>query len=186
MTNSPYKGMKKEEIIKINPKWKNCGFKKGILPKNWNVFKKGNQYAKGNKPNSTSFKKGHIPWNSEKHYTNIKLKGNQYGKKNKGIPKSNKTKEKFRIAAQKRILRMFGGPNIGLNEKRILKEIELSNNIKFIKQFPINGYFVDGYNKKLNLVVEVDEKPKTSKREKERENYIKKKLNCKFIRIKDY
>ena len=28
-----------------------------------NSYLKGNQFAKGNKPNSTSFKKGQIPWN---------------------------------------------------------------------------------------------------------------------------
>lgn len=77
-------------------------------------------------------------------------------------------------------------PRIGKNEKRILNEIELSLKNRIIRQYEVYGYFVDGYIKKLNLVIEIDEKPKISKREIRREWEIKKELNCRFIRIKDY
>ena len=40
---SKYKGMKKEDILKVSPKWKNCGFKKGNIP--WNKGKRGLQKA---------------------------------------------------------------------------------------------------------------------------------------------
>jgi len=79
-------------------------------------------------------------------------------------------------------------PCIGKHEKQILDEIELSNNIKIIRQFLIIGYWLDGYCKKLNIAFEIDEKFHKNKpeKDKEREKNIKKELNCQFIRIADY
>ena len=77
-------------------------------------------------------------------------------------------------------------PMIGHNEKKILDELEEELNYKIIRQYQIEGYFVDGYIKELNLCIEVDEKPKNKERDIEREKIIKEKLNCKFLRIEDY
>jgi very-short-patch-repair endonuclease len=76
-------------------------------------------------------------------------------------------------------------PNIGKHETQILDELELSNNLKLIRQYEVDGYFVDGYCKDLNLVIEVDERLKCRDKDIRREKYIKKKLNCKFLRIRD-
>ena len=60
--------------------------------------------------------------------------------------------------------------------------------IKIIRQFPIIGYFVDGYCKEKNIVIEVYEKfhERQRAKDKKREDDIINKLKCKFIRIKDY
>lgn len=97
---------------------------------------------------------------------------------------------KQRISLIKHIKEFRGNvrPNIGKHEKQLLDEFELSNNLKLIRQFYIKdlGYFIDGYYKELNLVVEIDEKPKIKERDIKREKEIKEELDCEFIRIKDY
>lgn len=77
--------------------------------------------------------------------------------------------------------------NIGKNEKQILDELELSFGYKIIRQFEIEGYFVDGYCRELNLAIEVDEEYHNEYREEDnlRQREIRDKLNCSFIRIKD-
>ena len=81
------------------------------------------------------------------------------------------------------------GFSIGKHETQLLDELELSNNIKIDRQYTINGYIVDGYCKKLNIIFEIDESyhnnKKYKQRDKIRQRNIEKELNCKFIRIKD-
>lgn len=81
-------------------------------------------------------------------------------------------------------------PNIGVNEKLFLDELEKHLRIKILRQYYIDGYFVDGYIPKLNLVIEIDEdkhlRKKKISRDLERQRYIQNKLNCNFIRIADY
>ena len=105
----------------------------------------------------------------------------------KGRHHSSKTKYKQRLSAIKYIKESRGNisPNIGKHEKDILNEIEKQLNIKIIRQYFINGYFVDGYCKENNTVYEIDERIKNKPREIERENYIKNKLKCDFCRIND-
>ena len=78
-------------------------------------------------------------------------------------------------------------PRTGKNERQILNFIQTQNNIKLKRQYLIDGYFIDGYDKENNVVYEVDEKHhhtlKQKKKDKEREKYIKNKLKCKFIRL---
>ena len=191
---SKIKGKTREEIIKIFPKWKNCGFKKGEKRPEQSFRMKGNKLAIGHKPWNKDLPKGE----TFKHYKEGHPKLNlgkrnlwlsEYNKNNSARlkkPKSEETKQKFRIAAQKRIMRMFGGPNIGRNEKQILDKLEEQYNYKILRQYSVDGYFVDGYIPEKNLIIEVDEKPKVKERDLERENYIKEKLNCEVVRIKDY
>ena len=95
-------------------------------------------------------------------------------------------KRKQREARIKQILEIGGGPNIGKHEKQILDFIEPSIGFPIIRQYIVNGYFVDGYCPERNIVFEVDERLKNTKRDIQRQKEIESKLNCKFIRIKDY
>jgi len=62
-----------------------CSYKAkvGTINRN-NDYLKGNQFAKGNKPNNTSFKKGHKAWNKEKKGTHFSPK-TEFKKGQKGI-----------------------------------------------------------------------------------------------------
>jgi very-short-patch-repair endonuclease len=120
-----------------------------------------------------------------------KAKGNKNGignKANTGKKLSEETKRKQRLSAINYINLHSKGiqPHLGKNEKQILDRIEQEFNYRIIRQYFIDGYFVDGYIPEINCVIEIDERPKTKQRDIDRENYIKNKLNCKFVRIKDY
>jgi len=129
----------------------------------------------------------------EKKATQIKKKKSlSMNGKNKGANCSKETRKKKRISALRYIAtkRANGDritPNIGLNETNILNYIEKQNNIKLKRQYYIDGYFLDGYDAINNTAYEVDEKhhhsEKQKKRDKERQEYIINKLNCKFIRL---
>jgi len=134
-----------------------------------------------------SFKKGYTPWN--KNLTK-KIDKRLSGGRKVGYKISNESRRKMRISAInyiKKNCKEFK-PRIGKNEKQILDEIEKELNYKIIRQYYIKnfGYFVDGYIPELNLVIEVDEVPKNKEKDIIRETEIKQKLNCQFLRIKDY
>lgn len=82
----------------------------------------------------------------------------------------------------------FYVPNIGKNETKLLNEIEYQDDISIIRQYPVCGFFVDGYCKETNTVYEIDEKHHERQKEKdlERQRTITEFLGCEFIRIKDY
>jgi len=77
----------------------------------------------------------------------------------------------------------------GKNEEIILKDIEKSNNIVLERQYYICGYYVDGYDKNNNVVYEVDEWHHKRRKSKlfdiQREEKIKKELNCQIVRINE-
>jgi len=81
-------------------------------------------------------------------------------------------------------------PMFGRNEIQILDQIEVEFDIFIERQYPIIGYFIDGYDKQNNIVYEIDEKahlsPNKKKRDILRQENIINKLNCQFVRIKDY
>lgn len=101
---------------------------------------------------------------------------------------SNESKEKMRKARFDYIKRVCGivCPNIGHNEKQILDRLEVEIGYKILRQYEVEGFFLDGYIEELNLAIEVDERPKNKERDIERQKIIENKLNCKFMRIKDY
>jgi len=76
-------------------------------------------------------------------------------------------------------------PCMGKNEKQIIDNFEKEIGYKILRQYQIEGYFIDGYCKELNLAIEVDEDYHKKQKEKDakRENIIKKVLNCEFVRI---
>lgn len=98
------------------------------------------------------------------------------------------TKQKMRESALRYIQRTCGSvcPRLGKNEEAILNFVEQKINYKILRQFRTCGYFLDGYVPELKLAIEVDELPKTKKKDTEREIIISKELNCLFLRIKDY
>jgi very-short-patch-repair endonuclease len=106
----------------------------------------------------------------------------------KGYKHSEETKLKLKLATIKYIKEVcnYLHPMIGHNEKQILDKLEQELNYKILRQYEVEGYFIDGYIEELNLAIEVDEKPKNKERDIERQKIIENKLNCKFMRIKDY
>ncbi len=109
-------------------------------------------------------------------------------KTNVGKKSTAKTKRKQREAAIRYIVKTAGQilPRVGKNEKKILDNLEHELGYEIDRKFTVVGYFPDGYIHELNLVIEVDERPKSREKDIEREQIIKKTLNCEFLRIKDY
>ena len=124
---------------------------------------------------------------SEEIKTKMKLERKGiYGRNN--FKFSKESKKKMRISRVEYIKKTCGflHPNIGHNEKKIIDKLEEELNYKIIRQYKVCGYFVDGYIKELNSVVEVDERPKNKERDIERQKIIEDELNCKFLRIADF
>jgi len=157
-----------------------------------------------NSKNISKSLKGNIPWNKG---LNNKIDKRVPIMKNFNRSHSNETKEKLRIAnlrenqspktlerrrkARQKYMEECGifFPAIGKNEKEILDQIEVELETKIYRQYRVCGYYLDGYCKKLNLVIEVDEeqhfvKGRYKKKDIIRENIIINKLRCDFIRIK--
>ena len=84
-----------------------------------------------------------------------------------------------------------GGPKIGKNETHKLNKWENIIGYKILRQYPVVGYFLDGYCKELNIAFEVDESYHYdidgNLKEKDiiRQQNIENELNCEFIRIND-
>lgn len=111
-----------------------------------------------------------------------------YWKGKKRPPHTEETKTKMREAAfeyAKNVCDIIC-PRIGRNEKSILDAIEAEIEVKILRQYECLGYFIDGYIPEMKIAIEVDEKPKTSQKDIERESILTEELGCRFIRIKDY
>jgi len=128
---------------------------------------------------------------SDEHRENlsISLKGKNTGKK---PPMSEETKKKLRLATirhQMKVNRKYK-PNVGKNETLILDELEKLYGMKIIRNYPIDGYFVDGYIVELKLAIEVDEphhyyfSGELKKKDLSRQNNIEQSLGCIFLRIR--
>jgi hypothetical protein len=103
---------------------------------------------------------------------------------NLGRKYSEETKMKMRISAFKTCGVIY--PKIGHNEKNILDKLEIELGCRIIRQFEVEGYFIDGYIPEISLAIEIDERPKNKERDIERQKIIENKLNCKFMRINDF
>lgn len=112
-------------------------------------------------------------------------------KAHKGIYHTEETKRKLRklVFEYAKEMNGFTYPNVGRHEKQILDELEKELGYRIIRQYEVEGYFIDGYIPEINLAIEVDEKyherKNVKKKDIEREKFIKAKLDCKFVRIKD-
>ena len=167
---------KQEEIKKmLSERWKgdkNPLRKKKLNGEDLTPWNKGKTMPEWFREKLSKAFKGRIPWNKGK----------------KGYKHSEETKKKMRLAAIRYIkeVRGFVHPRIGRHEKQILDELEIKLGYRIIRQYQVGGYFLDGYIPEINLAIEVDERPKTKKKDIEREEFIKQKLGCQFLRIKDY
>jgi len=176
---------------------KECRFCKQIIH-----YDTGRQYSshcghcKSNPKIITRMSKPHWPYKGARN----PFFGNKHTEESKrkmsitkiGKRASNEAKKNMRIARIKYISinkndGLLINPNIGRNETRILDYVEKTNNIIIKRQYYTKGYFLDGYCVETNTAYEVDEARHHSVKQKlrdcEREEYIKEKLNCKFIRL---
>lgn len=119
---------------------------------------------------------------------------------NMGKIMSNESKKRCRISAIKRIERNLGYqlyPNFNAKACQIIEEYGKNNGYNF--QHALNGgeffikdlgYWVDGYDKEKNVIIEIDEKQhfdlngNLKERDMNRQSEIKQLMNCKFIRLK--
>ena len=124
-----------------------------------------------------------------------KMRKSQLGKK-----ASDETKRKMRISKINYIIKENGGvcPMHNLKACKFLDDLSKKNNWNlrhalnggefYIKEL---GYFVDGYDKDLNIIVEYDESLHYNKngelktKDIVRQNEIIKSLNCKFFRFNE-
>ena len=152
---------------------------KGTLGKHWKVSEKGrvnmSKAKTGN--NHPMFQKKHSKKTKEKISNSLK-----------GRKRSEEVKKKIRISSFEYVKKIcdINFPRIGHNETQILDKLEQEFEYKILRQYKCEGYFIDGYIEEINIAIEVDERPKTRDKDIEREKIIKKKLNCKFIRINDF
>ena len=140
--------------------------------------------------------KSHI---GKHHSEETKQKISKTGTGKTRRPFSEETKRKMRLSAIKRIETRLGTaiPNYNIGACKIIEDYGIANGYNFQRaenggEFYIKtlGYYVDGYDKDKNVVVEVDEqhhfdrngnlKEKDITRQREIQNF----LSCNFIRIK--
>ena len=78
-------------------------------------------------------------------------------------------------------------PRLGVYEKQILDRMEEILGYNILRQYKINGYFLDGYCPMMNLAIEIDEQYHNSKlrkqKDRNRESEIIGVLGCQFLRI---
>jgi very-short-patch-repair endonuclease len=142
---------------------------------------------------------GQVSWLKGKHHSiETKKKLSEIGKKNPsrgmlGKTHSQNTKDKLRIRLIEQLKYQPNSfiPTTGILEKEFFDEISLKIPYKIERQEIVDFYFVDGYIKEKNIVIEFDEKfhynlnGDLSRADIIRQNYIQNKLNCSVIRIKD-
>lgn len=144
--------------------------------------KKISEKLTGKKPSKETLNKLSLSHLGHKNSPESKLLNSIKQKELMAIPEN---REKRRVARQNQIIKNGGGPSFGKNEIKILNELEELFKYKIIRQHRILGYWIDGYIPELNLAIEIDERPKTNERDVRRENEIRKRLGCEFLRIED-
>lgn len=184
---NPFYG--KHHTEKTKEKIRNSNYHRNLEGKNNGMYGRKNSWGK-----HTEEAKSNISKNNCNNKIEVRKKKSKAMMGNKHFMFGKKQPEIFnkkrRITTLKNIQKL-GGIKIGMNETRILDELELSLNKKIIRQYEICGYSVDGYIPKLNLVIEVDEKGhfdidrNLKQKDIIRQNNIQKELNCDFVRIGD-
>lgn len=154
--------------------------KKGKHPWNYGLTKENNESVLKNSLSTGKTVKE--KWAIDKEYRRKSVKSH------KKYRTSEKTKLKMRNSAIKNYLKNKL-PRQGKNEKKILDRIEKNIGYKLLRQYSIDGYFVDGYCKETNTVYEIYENyhksNKVALKDRERRKYIRNKIKCKLIIIKD-
>jgi len=130
--------------------------------------------------------KGHIVTDK----TRDKIRKKTLNQFKDGMPEN--TKKKLREIRIKQIMKVCGFTDyswaqLEKYETEIINHLEKIHSIKFKRSYYCDGYFIDGYNEKYKIAVEIDEKhhkkPKQKEKDIKRQKYIENKLNCHFIRI---
>lgn len=123
-----------------------------------------------------------------KHLSEIHKQKIRENHTSRGKHRTKTVKLKIRIGALNHIKNIRGmvSPNIGKYEKGYLDLLEEILGYKIIRQYPVIGYFIDGYCKERNIAIEIDEPKHFAKIEKDilRQEEIEKILKCKFLRIR--
>lgn len=108
------------------------------------------------------------------------------------VAKRPEVRKKLRLLKIRYVKEVCGtiSPFIGKNEKQVLDNLEKDLKFKILRQYFIEGYFLDGYVPELNLAIEVDEGHHFSNNvlkeyDKLRQSEIERSLNCNFLRFKD-
>ena len=185
------------EEIKVKFHHKYYGTPEYISGHNWKDKERGNRSRNSKIKQSETrkylFKTNMLKvWNKGKklsYYHILELKKNHkgmIGKKHK-IETIRKIREsKIKYVENQLLNGMPLSPTIGMYEKVILDNLEECFNYNILRQYKINGYFLDGYCPALNLAIEIDEPFHNNRIEKDivREKEISNKLNCQFLRIK--
>jgi len=151
---------------------------------------KGKKHSEERLKQISETRKGTPTWNKGKKMSQKwrnRCRKNMLGKKH-----TSETKKKMRLYQIKRIEdQILNGepliPCIGKNERIFLNEIENILNLNVCRQFPICGYFIDGYIPELKLAFEFDElnNHQDKKRDSERQKEIEETLKCNFFRVSD-
>ncbi|GAI88418.1 unnamed protein product, partial [marine sediment metagenome] len=109
-----------------------------------------------------------------------------------GRKRSEETKEKLRISRLRYKSKFHNNgepiiPCIGQYEKPILDVLEYNLGFTILRQYPTNGFFLDGYCPALNLAIEIDEphhqNPYYYNKDLYRQETIKNNIHCSFLRI---
>jgi len=201
--NNPMSDVKNIEKMKntINKKieegWVHTGrFSKGMIGTNTNTIFTEEHKRKIGESNSGKIRTIEMRKNiSKSRPTSLnmtpestKSKSDKMKKWHREIGLSEESIQRLREIRQRQVLE-YGGPmSIGKHEKEILDELAKKIGYDILRQHPVLGYWLDGYVPELNLAIEVDEKYHKNQiaKDKERQNIIKKELNCSFIRIPLY
>jgi hypothetical protein len=171
-----------------------------------NTWMKGRKHTDETRKKMSDARKGKVPWNKGKKHseeTKEKIKDRHhdvsgsnnpmYGKKH-----SKETKEKIAVSSRKSMAKRFmeltgNAPNYNPTACRLIEEYGKEHGYNFQHaekggEFYIKGlgYFVDGYDKEKNTVIEYYEKwhKRQTKKDLLRQERIEKHLNCKFIILK--
>ena len=160
--------------------------------------KKGNQYHLGSKHSKETrckISENHArSWKGKFHSTETKQKMSEAAK---GRTFTAETLQKMRISASERLQGQGYVPSYNPEACKIIEEYGRKHGYNFQhaengSEFHIKelGYWVDGYDKEKNVVIEYDESKhyiNGELREKDviRQKEIEKYLGCQFIRIKE-
>lgn len=175
---------------------------KNIVP--WMKGKKHTKESK-EKMSKSIIELNLVPWNkgkTKKDSKRLKNVSEQLKGRKRGPNKfsySNETRKKQRLAAIKRIESRYGqvSPNYNPEACKLIDKYGKENNYNFQHaenggEFYIRelGYWVDGYDKQKNVVIEIDEdhhfneNNDLKERDIIRQQEIMDLLNCEFIRIR--
>lgn len=135
------------------------------------------------------------------HSINLKKYYQKHDNPNKGLVMSDEDKEKRRLGFINYIKenKKEFKPQYNKQSCKYINKLNEQNNWNLQHaenggEIEIDGYFLDGYDKELNIVFEYDEKIHykdvfnniLNDKDIQRQNYIINKLNCKFYRYNEY